>query len=84
MIELEFKALMYLGKYVDANLIEKGIYTCSKPFIYSKETTIESMKEAASIMRDMAGIKFISGRYFENIDKCELVPIKIEISNKAQ
>lgn len=33
MKETEFKALMHCGQYVDANLLEKGIYTCSKPFI---------------------------------------------------
>jgi hypothetical protein len=41
MIETEFLALMHCGQYVDANLLEKGIYTTSKPFIYDKKTTKE-------------------------------------------
>jgi hypothetical protein len=77
MKETEFKALMHGGHYVDVNLLEKGIYTCSKPFIYSKEVTIEIMIEQGRMMKDMTGLCFMSERYFDNLKQCQLVPILI-------
>ena len=77
MKETEFKALMYCGQYVDANLLEKGIYVCSKPFIYAKDETIDTMIERGRIMRDMNGAGFISEKYFDSLKQCQLVPILI-------
>lgn len=77
MKEKEFKALMHCGEYVDNNLLEKGIYTCSRPFIYSKDETIDSMIETARLVKDMSGVNFISERYFDNLKKCQLVTILI-------
>ncbi len=57
MKETEFKALMYCGQYVDANLLDNGVYVCSKPFIYSKDETIETMIERGRMMKDMTGVK---------------------------
>ncbi len=73
--ETEFKALMHCGQYVDANLLENGIYACEKPFIYSKDETIETMIERGKMMKDMTS--FISDRYFDNLKHCQLVPILI-------
>lgn len=80
MIETEFKALMHRGMFVDTNLLAKGIYTCDKPFIYSKNETIESMVERGKQMKDMTGESFISDKYFENLQQCELV--KIFVTNE--
>lgn len=77
MIETEFKALMHCGQYVDANLLEKGIYTCSSPFIYAKHETIENMVERGRMMNDMTGASFMSEKYFDSLKKCQLVPILI-------
>lgn len=77
MKETEFKVLMYCGQYVDANLLEKGIYTCQKPFIYSKDETIETMIERGRVMKDMTGASFASERYFDSLKQCQLVPILI-------
>jgi len=77
MKETEFKALMHLGQYVDANLLEKGIYMCSKPFIYAKDESIETLVQRGMEMKDMAGISFISEKYFDSLRKCQLVPILI-------
>ena len=77
MKETEFKALMHCGKYVDANLLEKGIYACTKPFIYSKDETIETMIERGRMMKDMTGASFINEHYFESLKQCQLVPILI-------
>ena len=77
MKETEFKALMHCGQYVDANLLEKGIYACSKPFIYAKDETIETMIERGRMMKDMPGASFISENYFDSLKQCQLVPILI-------
>jgi len=73
----EFKALMHCGQYVDANLLGKGIYSCSKPFIYAKDETIDTMIERGRMMKDMTGAGFISEKYFERLKQCQLVPILI-------
>jgi len=80
MLETEFKALMYCGMYVNANLLEKGIYTCVKPFIYSKDETIESMIDRVNQMKDMTGASFISDKYFESLQQCELVKIFLTVA----
>jgi hypothetical protein len=79
MIQTEFLALMHCGQFVDANLLEKGIYTCSKPFIYDKTTTIDGLKHQASLMIDMLGQKFVSDKYLSNLEQCQLVPINISV-----
>lgn len=77
MNETEFKTLMYCGQYVDANLLGKGIYTCSKPFIYEKDETIETIVERGRMVKDMTGSSFISEKYFDNLKQCELITIFI-------
>ncbi len=77
MKKTEFKALMHCGQYVDANLLENGIYACSKPFIYSKDETIETMIERGRMMKDMTGASFISEKYFDSLKQCQLVLILI-------
>ncbi len=77
MIETEFKALMHGGVYVDAQLLHKGIYTCNKPCIYSKDETIESMVFRGKQMKDMTGACFIGGKYLEHLQQCELVSITV-------
>lgn len=79
MIETEFKALMHTGAYIDANLLHKGIYSCTKPFIYSKEETIESLVERSKRMKDMSRAAFINETYFKNLQECTLVPIFVKI-----
>ena len=79
MIETEFLALMHCGQYVDANLLEKGIYTTSKPFIYDNKTTIDGLKHQASLMIDMMGQMFVSDKYLSNLEQCQLVPVKISV-----
>ncbi len=82
MLETEFKALMHCGMYVDANLLQKGIYACDKPFIYSKDETIESMVERGKQMKDMIGESFIGDKYFESLQQCELVKMFVTIAYK--
>lgn len=75
--EREFKTLMHCGRYVDANLLENGLYTCSKPFIYQKDKTIESMVKDAILLQELTGIGYITDRYFDNLKQCQLVSILI-------
>jgi hypothetical protein len=82
MLETEFKALMHCGMYVDANLLQKGVYTCDKPFIYSKDETIESMVERGKQMKGAAGASFIGDKYFESLQQCELVKTFVTITYK--
>lgn len=81
MKETEFKTLMYCDMYVDVNLLEKGIYGSTKPFIYSKEETIESLDLKAEKIRDSMGVHHVSDTYFENLKQCQLVPITIQINH---
>ena len=78
MKETVFKVLMYCNQYVDANLLEKGIYVCSKPYIYTKDETIETMVERGRNIKDMLEVCFISEHYFENLKQCALVEIEIK------
>lgn len=71
----EFKVLTHLGQYVDANLLTKGIYSASKPFIYPIDTTIELLIAMGQQMKDLAGNNFINEKYFECLNQCELIPI---------
>jgi len=77
MKETKFKVLMYCGMYVDANILAKGIYNCSKPFLYNKEDTIETLIQGGKIMKDMTGKYFLSEKYFDNLKQCQLVDILI-------
>jgi len=78
MNETKFKTLMHYQQYVDANLLEKGIYICYKPYIYSKDETIEIMIEQGRKMKNMLGASFIPEKYFENLKQCMLVEIEIK------
>lgn len=60
-------------------MLEKGIYTSSIPFIYDKQTTIDDLKSKVQYMIDKMGTSFVSEKYLLNLDKCDLVPFKIEV-----
>ena len=66
--------------YVDANLLNKGIYYCDKPFIYSEDETIEGMIERAKQMKGMTGENFISDKYLDSLRQCELTEINITLN----
>jgi len=65
--------------YVDVNLLEKGIYTTNKPYLYNCPETIESLIERGKMMKDMTGANFISERYFENLSQCKLVDVQVVV-----
>ena len=75
MKETRFKTLMHCGMYVDANLLEKGIYSCSKPYLYNMDETIETMIAKAEKVQDMMGKHHISDKYFESLKQCQMVQL---------
>lgn len=77
MKETKFKTLMHCGIYVDVNLLEKGIYACSKPYLYNMDETIETMISKAEKIQDMMGKHYISDKYFENLKQCQMVHLFI-------
>lgn len=83
MNQTKFKTLMHCGHYVDVNLLEKGIYTTEKPYLYNCPETIESLIERGRQMKDMNGATFISERYFENLSQCKLVDVQIVVQADA-
>lgn len=64
--------------YVDARRLEKGIYTCDKPFIYSKDKTIDELINNTKKVQLLAGDWCFSEQYFENLKQCQLVSFKLE------
>ncbi len=82
MNETRFKVLMYNGMYVDVNLLEKGIYTKSTPFLYSVDETIDTLLERAFKIQDMAGHHHVSAKYFENLRQCSMIEVEVLVVNK--
>ena len=72
MTNTRFKTMMYNGEYVDVNLLNKGIYACSKPFIYDREDTIESLVDRAIKSNGVIGSLFFSKAYLANLKECTL------------
>jgi hypothetical protein len=83
MNQTKFKTLMHCGHYVDVNLLEQGIYTTTKPYLYNCPETIEDLIEKGRQMKFMTGVAFLSESYFENISKCKLVDVQIVVQADA-
>lgn len=68
---------MYLGIYVNVNLLEKGIYMSAIPFLYSEQETIENLIERGEELQKRFGLNYPSDKYFENLKRCELVTVSL-------
>jgi len=77
MKETKFKALTYVNQYMDANRLHEGLYACSIPFLYGKETTIEKLLKQAEDIRDKMGVWHITDKYFEMLKQCTLTEVTI-------
>lgn len=84
MKEINFKTLMYMGHYVDTNLLGDGIYWSAKPYIYSMDETIESLIQKAETFKVEMRADYISEDYFENLKQCQLVPVVIRTKEEDQ
>jgi hypothetical protein len=78
MNETEFKVLTYCGKYVDENLLDKGIYISNSPYLHPKDATLEKLIQDGLKVRKVAGDAFLPDSYFENLKKCDLVTVILE------
>lgn len=72
-------ALMNMGFFVDAALLNKGIYYTSVPCLYKDGRTIKSLVDAGKTMKDMLGHSTVSDEYFDNLKQCELVEVEISV-----
>lgn len=81
MKETNFKVLMYMDKYVDANLLYTGIYWRTVPNLYPIDDTIETLIERGMAIKDMDGNSLITEEYIQNLKECQLVPIVIMEAN---
>ena len=70
---------MHLDQYVNANMLSEGIYSTKIPFIYSENETIETMLLKAQQVKDFTDQSFIGEEYFENLKRCRLVDVEIDI-----
>ena len=77
MNETQFKILIHSGVYVDISMLQKGIYSTSKPVLYNKEETIESLIERCKAMTDLVGHNFFSDTYIENLRQCVFAEVSI-------
>ena len=75
--EMFFKALMLNRSYVDVNMLVKGIYFTTKPFIYYESETIETLVERCIKNNTEVGGEIFSQNYIDNLKQCELVPVAI-------
>lgn len=75
MNEKEFKILTHCGIYVDYNLLENGIYSTSKPYLFSKDETIDSLIEKGNLANSIGG--HFSDNYFENLKQCVLTNVSL-------
>jgi hypothetical protein len=71
----KFKVLTYLGNYVDASLLSKGIYFTPTPMLRALETTIESLEE---IYKNASKIYDVN-TCIENLKKCSLTIVELSV-----
>jgi hypothetical protein len=81
MIQQKFKALTYCGQFVDENLLYKGIYTSSVPFLRSEDTKLEDLTISYVDYIKIHGTSDGLTNYIENLSKCELTNVVCEISD---
>ena len=74
-----FFVLTYSGQFMDANMLQKGLYATDVPRLYSSKTTIELMMQQGRTITDMAGNQFISEAYFQNLSKCKLTEVHLSV-----
>lgn len=72
-----FKVLTYMERFVNENLLEKGIYATDVPHLHNEKTTMEDIVICAKQMQNMQTIVFISDEYFKNLQQCKLIEYKL-------
>lgn len=75
------KALTYENMFVNVNLLYDGIYFTNTPELYSKDTTMEELKERIKWTIKIMDHSSFSEAYFENLLKCELTELQLSFIN---
>lgn len=74
----KYKTLIHNDKFVDFNLLEKGIYSSEIPDLFDLETTIEylykEIKESNHIFR-------CNNNFFTNLRMCKMVEVTVSLDN---
>lgn len=71
---IKYQALMHGEQFVNANMLDDGIYGTPRPNLFREEETIQSLTETAKGLKDATGECFLPDIYFENLAKCTLKP----------
>lgn len=79
-METKFKTLVHNGEYVDPNMLDDGIYVSEKPFLYSKDDTLEKLIKRGRGIGDFIDIYYVSEDYFKNLEQCQLIGVTIKIN----
>ncbi len=76
-METTFTTITYKGKFVNTNLLEKGIYFQTTPILYDKNMSLEKLIANYKIIANQLSDLKISNRYFENLALCELTTVSL-------
>ena len=76
MITHTFKVLTYNGNLVDGGVLAAGIYPASVPILYSKNITIEDLKNEMLEMSSYLSEDTIAN-YIKNLEKCDFKIIEL-------
>lgn len=71
---IKYQALMHGDQFVNANMLDEGIYGAPRPHLFREEETIQSLIETAKGLKDATGACFLPDSYFENLAKCTVKP----------
>lgn len=80
-----FKALSYLGSYVDTGRLPSGIYHTTQPILFDYNETINSIAERfKGLQSNLDGKPLYDEDAINNLLKCELVDYQITYSTEQQ
>lgn len=72
-----FKILMCDDVVVDVSMLDVGIYASSNPVLYDYNATINGLVNRALAIKDIEGKCMIPYQYIENLQKCQLVDVRL-------
>lgn len=74
---------MFMGLFVDARLLDNGVYYCDKPYLYPITESIESLIEKyQKTQQEFSMVNLVGPKYFENLRKCKLVEVTLTVNEK--
>lgn len=76
MKNLKYKALVHRGVFVEERLLEKGIYTATKPTLHNHEETIENLRDQLVEFHRFVGTYELD-KALKNLALCEMQLIEL-------